>query len=79
MQSGPPGFDGLQQIKGANNIVVHKSPRPVDGPVHMRLCCKVHDSAWLEFDEQICHNRRISNVAVHKVMPGVALQRGQIL
>ena len=69
---------GFQQAQRADHIGLDEVFGPVDGAVHMRLGGKVDDGAGLVLGQQLGNQIKVADIALHKSVAGIALQRGQV-
>ncbi len=78
-QCAPVGARRFQQAEGAVDISLDECARAMDRTVHMAFRRKVHDGARLMLLEQRQHLGLIADIATHKLMAAVLLQRRQII
>ena len=45
----------------------------------MRLGCKVDDGTWLMLCQQAIHEHPVTDVALHKMMPGILGKRDEVV
>ena len=69
------GADFFKQIKSADNIGLDKVFRAMDRSINMAFSGEVEHCARLVFGQQTGYQGAVANVAVHKEMPRVAIQR----
>ena len=77
-QARPVLARGLEQHEGAVDIGAQEGLGTVDRPVDMALGGKVHDRARAVLGQQAVDQRTVGDVAAHEMVPGIALDGGQI-
>ena len=78
-KTAPIGSGGFQEMKCADDIGLDKLARAVNRTIYMRLSGKIDDGSRLVLREKFDDEGTVTNIASHKDVVRIALERSQIL